>query len=139
MAASFQPDHSLGYHVQGKDRVILRVPIRDFTRAGFASIQVGVGARKRQDETEVTETRKEHEMKRIFTLTAAALIATAGAAAAMTEATSVNVQEIRGYAPNADVSALSNADINALLGIIHGGDGEGEKARTVRAYLLNVQ
>ncbi len=77
-------------------------------------------------------------MKRIFTLTAAALIATAGATAAMTDATSVNVQEIRGYAPNANVAALSNADINALLAIIHSGDSESEKSHTVRAYLMHA-
>ncbi len=77
-------------------------------------------------------------MKRIIALTAVALITTVGAASAMTSPSSVELNEIRGYAPNADLSGLSNGDIAALQSIIHGGDSEGEATAQIRAYLLNA-
>lgn len=77
-------------------------------------------------------------MKRILTATGLILAASASTVEAGNAASSVTLQEIRGYAPNADLSALSTRQICALLGIIHGGDGEGGKGATIRAYLLNT-
>jgi len=77
-------------------------------------------------------------MKRIVALTAVALMTTVGAASAMVSPSSVTGSEIRSYAPNADVSALSNADIGSLQAIIHGGDSEGEISAQVRAFLMHA-
>ena len=51
---------------------------------------------------------------------------------------SFNIREIRNYAPNADLSSLSNLHIQMLLVIIHGGEKEGEKFQGVRSYLLHT-
>lgn len=59
-----------------------------------------------------------------------ALVLTAFAASA-----SVDTSQIEVYAPNVDVSTLSDAQINTLLSIIHSGDGEGEKRGAVQAFL----
>ena len=44
-----------------------------------------------------------------------------------------NLREIQHFAPNADVSTLSNIEINVLLNVIHGGDTDGE----IRAFVQN--
>jgi hypothetical protein len=63
----------------------------------------------------------------------AASIATG--ASAMVNSTG-NLNEIRHYAPNADVSTLTDREISVLLSIIHGGDGEGEKGAFIRSFFL---
>ena len=59
-----------------------------------------------------------------------ALVLTAFSASAM-----VDTSPISQYAPNADVSALSDAEINTLLSVIHSGDSEGEKRALVQALV----
>ncbi len=76
-------------------------------------------------------------MKRILTLTAATLIATVGAASAMTGPSSFDTLEIQSYAPNANIAALSAAQVNAVLNIIHSGDDSGKTA-AVRSYLRHA-
>ena len=63
-------------------------------------------------------------------LTAAALTLTAFSASAMVDTTA-----IQQYAPNADVSALSDAEVNTILSIIHSGDSESEKRATIQALV----
>jgi hypothetical protein len=43
--------------------------------------------------------------------------------------------EVRQYAADADLSSLSNADLNILASLVHSGDNEGEKRAAVRAFL----
>ncbi|MCK0152069.1 hypothetical protein MWU54_18665 [Marivita sp. S6314] len=59
-----------------------------------------------------------------------ALVLTAFAASA-----SVDTSGIQTYAPNADISALTDAEINTLLSVIHSGDSESEKRIAVQAFL----
>ena len=59
-----------------------------------------------------------------------ALVLTAFSASAM-----VDTSAIQQYAPNADVAALSDAEVNTLLAAIHSGDSEGEKRAFVQAFL----
>ncbi|WP_299786880.1 hypothetical protein [uncultured Marivita sp.] len=63
-------------------------------------------------------------------LTAAALTLTAFSASAMVDASA-----IQQYAPNADISTLSDAEVNTILSIIHSGDSEGEKRATIQALV----
>ncbi|WP_299786883.1 hypothetical protein [uncultured Marivita sp.] len=63
-------------------------------------------------------------------ITAAALALTAFSASAM-----VDTSAIQQYAPNADVSTLSDAEVNTILSIIHSGDSEGEKRATIQALV----
>ncbi len=67
-------------------------------------------------------------MKTLIAATALAL--TAFSASAM-----VDTSGISQFAPNADVSTLSEADVNTILSVIHSGDSEGEKRATVQALL----
>ncbi len=62
-------------------------------------------------------------------LAIASVAALSGAAFANTAATA----EIQFYAPNADVSVLSNAEIAQLQNVIHSGDSESEVRNAVRA------
>ena len=64
-------------------------------------------------------------------ITAAALALTAFSASAM-----VDTSAIEKYVPNADVSALSYAEVNSILNVIHSSDSEGEK-RSLIWSLLN--
>lgn len=73
-------------------------------------------------------------MTRIFATALVAAAALAGTANAMVNASVVETQ-ISAYAPNADLSGMSDAELNALLSIIHGGDNESEKRSKVRAAL----
>ena len=72
-------------------------------------------------------------MKKIVALAALATTVATGAFA-MT-GSSADLAEIQRYAPTADVHSLSDAEVGALLAIIHGGDGESEKFQGVRAFL----
>ncbi|WP_299794306.1 hypothetical protein [uncultured Marivita sp.] len=63
-------------------------------------------------------------------ITAAALALTAFSASAMVDTTA-----IQQYAPNADVSTLSDAEVNTILSIIHSGDSESEKRATIQALV----
>ena len=58
-----------------------------------------------------------------------ALVLTAFAASASVDA------QIDTYAPGVDVSALSDAQVNSILSVIHSGDTEGEKRAVVQALL----
>jgi hypothetical protein len=71
-------------------------------------------------------------MKTLIVMTAlAASIATG--VSAMVNSTG-NLNEIQSYAPNADVSTLTDREISVLLNVIHGGDNEGEIGAFVRSY-----
>ena len=59
-----------------------------------------------------------------------ALILTAFSASAM-----VDTSAIGQYAPNTDVSTLTEAEVNTILSVIHSGDGEGEKRAQVQALV----
>jgi hypothetical protein len=63
-------------------------------------------------------------------ITAAALALTAFSASAM-----VDTSAIEQYAPNADISVLTEAEVNTLLSVIHSGDSESEKRATVQALV----
>ena len=67
-------------------------------------------------------------MKTLIATTAIAVAAFAGVAQASTSAIQV-------YAPNADLSVLSDAEVNTLLSVIHSGDTESEKRNAVQAAL----
>jgi len=75
-------------------------------------------------------------MKRITVIATIVFMVATNTVAAMSPATSVNLSEIRSYAPNANLSSLTRSQIGSLMLIIHGGDSEGEKSRWVRAFLL---
>ncbi|MFA8385923.1 MAG: hypothetical protein ACEPO2_09895 [Pelagibaca sp.] len=63
-------------------------------------------------------------------IAAAALALTAVSASAM-----VDTSAIEQYAPNADVAALTDAEVNIILSVIHSGDSEGEKRALVQALV----
>ena len=63
-------------------------------------------------------------------ITAVALALTAFSASAMVDTTA-----IQQYAPNADVSTLSDAEVNTILSIIQSGDSESEKRATIQALV----
>ena len=63
-------------------------------------------------------------------ITAAALALTAFSASAM-----VDTSMIEQYAPNADVSSLTEAEVNTLLSAIHSSDSESEKRAFVKSLL----
>jgi len=75
-------------------------------------------------------------MKNVLAITAIALTSLTGAASAMTLDTMANTAEIEWYAPNVDVSTLSDSTIRAAIQAIHSGDHEGEKRAQVRALVL---
>lgn len=68
-------------------------------------------------------------MKTLIAATALAL--TAFSASAM-----VDTSAIEQYAPNADITALTEAEQNLILSVIHSSDSEGEK-RSLIWSLLN--
>lgn len=72
-------------------------------------------------------------MKRIFTLTAVALITASNAAVAMAPS-AADTTIIQRYAPQADVRMLSDNQIHDLLAIIQGNDSENHKR--IRAALV---
>ncbi len=63
-------------------------------------------------------------------ITATALVLTAFSASAM-----VDTSEIQQYAPNVDVSTLSDAQVNSILSVIHSGDSAGEKRAFIQALV----
>jgi hypothetical protein len=63
-------------------------------------------------------------------ITAAALALTAFSASAM-----VDTSMIQQYAPNADISALTDAEVNTLLSVIHSVESNGEKRALVQAII----
>ncbi len=71
-------------------------------------------------------------MNRIILTSAAAVIAFAGAASAMTNATVES--QINTYAPSVDVSALTEAQINALKLSLASGDSAAEK----RSFIYSI-
>ncbi|MGI9388498.1 MAG: hypothetical protein ACR2O1_00450 [Boseongicola sp.] len=71
-------------------------------------------------------------MKKLLVLTAlAALIATGAMATVNSPA---NLKKIQRYAPDADVSDLTNREISVLLHVINSSDNEGEKRSFVRSF-----
>jgi hypothetical protein len=65
-------------------------------------------------------------MKRfILIAAAAATLAPAAFASSVGALSPVEESEIRAYAPNADLSNLTSAQISALLAAVHDGDGSG--------------
>ena len=89
-------------------------------------------------------------MKSTITLAALALLTAAGAASAMTDVTTSTVSamtdvttstvhEIQSYAPNANVAALSNAQVQQLLSVIHGGDSESEVSGFVSSFFASAK
>ena len=78
-------------------------------------------------------------MKRILTASVVALIAATGAASAMTNATGANEALIQKFAPEADLSTVSDATIVHLLNTIND-DGDDSFVQTqshVRSILKN--
>ena len=78
-------------------------------------------------------------MKRILTASVVALIAATGAASAMTNASGANAALIQKFAPEADLSTLSDATIVHLLNTIND-DGDDSFVQTqshVRSILKN--
>ena len=73
-------------------------------------------------------------MKTLIALSALATVVATGASAMVDS--SVNLAEIKRYAPNADVSVLTDSEIASLLNGIHAGE-DGDKARWVRSFFLN--
>jgi len=73
-------------------------------------------------------------MKSLVIMTVLAASIATGASAMVSS--SANLDEIQSYAPNADVSTLTDREISVLLNVIHGGDNEGEKGSFVRNYFL---
>ena len=71
-------------------------------------------------------------MKKFLVLTALAASIATGASAMVNSAG--NLSAIQHYAPNADVSTLTDREISVLLNVIHGGDNEGEKGSKVRNF-----
>lgn len=67
-------------------------------------------------------------MKTLIAATALAL--TTVSASAM-----VDTSAIQQYAPNTDVSTLTEAEVNTILSIIHSGGSEGEKRAQVQALV----
>ncbi|MBN7785858.1 hypothetical protein JYP51_13075 [Ponticoccus gilvus] len=70
-------------------------------------------------------------MKRLFAGTALAAVLATGAFAA-TEEEMTAIQE---YAPNVDVSTMSEQQIDAVMNVIHGSDSEGEKSAKILALV----
>lgn len=67
-------------------------------------------------------------MKTLIATTA--LVLTAFSASAM-----VDTSAIQQYVPNADLSTLSDDEVNTLLLIVHSGDNESEKRAAVQAMV----
>jgi len=67
-------------------------------------------------------------MKTLIAATALAL--TAVSASAMVDSSPLDQ-----YAPNVDVSTLSDAEVNIILSILHSGDSESEKRATIQALV----
>lgn len=63
-------------------------------------------------------------------ITASALVLTAFAANA-----SVDTANIERYAPNVDVSTLSEAEVNTILSIIHSDESAAEKSAVIQALV----
>lgn len=74
-------------------------------------------------------------MKTLIVSAAVAVATLSGAAQAMTTASDGQIAAIQFYAPGADVSGLTNAEVASLLAVIHSGDSESEKFNKVRAAL----
>lgn len=75
-------------------------------------------------------------MKQLPVITIISILLLGGCNGAGSAATPFNIAEIRRYAPGVNVAALSNAQIQTTLAIIHNGDdGEGRKALWVQSYL----
>ena len=68
-------------------------------------------------------------MNKFIALTALALTVTAGSAFAGDRAL------VQSYAGGADISALSDAEVNTLVSLIHSGDSEGDKRAVVQNYV----
>lgn len=72
-------------------------------------------------------------MKKLIVMTA--LAASIAVSATAKPKSPINLREIQYYAPNADVSTLTNIEILVLLNIIHGSGTEGEKRLFVQNFM----
>lgn len=94
-----------------------------------------------QKQTSLLETEKETTMKRILAASAIALVAVTGAASAMSLDTNANMILIQKFAPDADLSQLSDATIAHVLAAIHD-DGDMSLVETqsqVRSIIKNAK
>ncbi|MFZ7091716.1 hypothetical protein [Primorskyibacter sp. 2E233] len=73
-------------------------------------------------------------MKRMIATAVLAIATTAGAAQAMT-VNQADLNSIRNFAPQADLSNLTAQDVDVILSIIHSGDSEGDKSSRVKAWI----
>jgi len=78
---------------------------------------------------------EEFVLKHIIATAAITLFYATGSAIA---ASPVELAEIQGYAPNTDLSTLSDQQVILLLQIIHSKGGEGRKTHLVRGFLLQA-
>ncbi|MCG6903285.1 MAG: hypothetical protein LJE68_11450 [Rhodobacter sp.] len=85
------------------------------------------------------QTQKEQEMKRFIAITAIAIAATTGAASAMTNPGGAYFSELKGAAPNVDLSQLSDRTIQQLIAALHNGDDGGSRDAHIRSILLKSQ
>ena len=72
-------------------------------------------------------------MNRMFATALFALSTTAGAAFAQ-DATEAEMVKIQSYAPGADVSELSAAEVDQLIAVINSGSSEGDKRNYVQNF-----
>ncbi|MDJ0820716.1 MAG: hypothetical protein QNJ09_02760 [Paracoccaceae bacterium] len=72
-------------------------------------------------------------MKRTLAISALALTALTGAASAMVS--DAAEARIKHFAPNANVQALTEAEVNAALSIINGGGTESEKRGALKSFV----
>jgi hypothetical protein len=75
-------------------------------------------------------------MKSFISAAAIAMISIANPASA---ASSFDLLEIQSYAPDADLSSLSDRQVLLLLNIIHSQGREGKKYQQVRGFLLRAE
>lgn len=78
-------------------------------------------------------------MKKIVAITALALAGAATTATAMDTNNTAAAAAIRGYAPTADVTQLSDQEVLSILNVISGGGSQGEIRQFVRALTAEVR
>ena len=63
------------------------------------------------------------------------IVATALAVTAFSASAMVDTSGISQFAPNVDVSTLTEAEVNTILSVIHSGDSNGEKRAVIQALV----
>ncbi len=77
-------------------------------------------------------------MKKLIAITALAAAGFATTASAMTLNTVGNEREIQQYAPNADVSSLTDLQIRAILNQIHSGGSNSDISAVVKSLVMKA-